>query len=246
MKPAELRARILRAQPPLGGQTVHVWRTALSTITPLADDMRALLSADEHDRADRFRFPEHRNAFIAGRAVLRMVLGSYCGCAPEKLHFSYGEQQKPGVDEIESPLARTVSFNLSHSADELQIAVAAQGALGIDVEDPGREFDVDALIADCLMEDEARALTHLSSEQRKTAFIRYWVHKEAFLKCVGTGFSVSPKEIHVAFDGGRSEMRCSNLMANNVLFGRNLHCAPGHLAAIATAEREYELLSIVL
>jgi hypothetical protein len=36
------------------------------------------------------------------------------------------------------------------------------------------------------------------------------------------------------------------LMANDVLFGRSLQCAPGHLAAIATAEREYELQSIVL
>jgi 4'-phosphopantetheinyl transferase len=226
---------------------VHVWRTALSAITPLADEMGGLLSADEHDRAGKFRFAEHRNAFIAGRAVLRMILGSYCECAPEELRFSYGKQQKPRIDETESRLARTVSFNISHSTDDLQIAVAAQGALGIDVEDPRREFDVDGLIADCLMEDEARALTHLSSERRKTAFIRYWVHKEAFLKCVGTGFSVSPKEIHVAFDdGGRSEMRCSNLMADVALFGRNLQCAPGHLAAIATAEREYELQSIVL
>ena len=111
-------------------------------------------------------------------------------------------------------MARTVSFNLSHSTNDLQIAVAAEGALGIDVEDPGREFDVDGLVAECLTDEEARPLRRLSAAQRRNAFVRYCVHKEAFLKCVGTGFSVSPKEVHVAFDErGRSEMSCSPAFA---------------------------------
>lgn len=68
MGTAELRARVLSAQLPLPAHTLHVWRTALSAITPLADEMKMLLSADEQARADKFRFAGHRSAFIAGRA----------------------------------------------------------------------------------------------------------------------------------------------------------------------------------
>ncbi|HZZ38226.1 MAG TPA: 4'-phosphopantetheinyl transferase superfamily protein [Acidobacteriaceae bacterium] len=246
MEIADLRAGVLRAQEPLAPHTVHVWRTALSAITCVADEMKTLLSADEQIRAERFRFPEHRHAFIVARALLRMILGAYCRCAPEDLRFTYGNQGKPGIDEAASRLSRTVSFNLSHSTKSLQIAVAAEAALGIDIEDCSRDFDVDGLMAECLTQEEARPLNSLSAEQRRNAFLRHWVHKEAFLKCAGTGFSVSPKEVHVSFgDGGRSEMRCSNPMADAVLLGRDLETDPGHLAAIATTDRDYELQFIV-
>lgn len=242
-----LQARVLTAQRPLLADSIHVWHTPLSAITSLADEAKRLLSADERDRAERFRFPEHRDAFIAGRALLRIILGSYCGSAADDLHFSYGEQGKPRIDEAESHLSRTVSFNLSHSRRELLIAVASQAAVGIDVEDLSRDFDVDGLVAECLTDDEAGPLSPLSPGQRRNAFLRYWVHKEAFLKCVGTGFSVSPKEVHVAFDeAGRSEMRCSHPLAHGVLFGRDLACAAGHVGAIATDRPKFDLQSIDL
>jgi 4'-phosphopantetheinyl transferase len=247
MGTAQLQARVLSEQRPLPTHTIHVWRAALPAISPLADEMTMLLSVDERDRAERFRFPEHRNAFIAGRALLRMILGGYCQCAPEDLRFTYGDQGKPQLDAAGSQLSRSVSFNLSHSPKALQIAVVAQGTLGIDVEDTSRDFDVDGLVAECLTDEEAEPLGRLSPPQRRNAFLRYWVHKEAFLKCVGTGFSVSPKEVHVAFgEGGCSQMRCSNPLAEAVLFGRDLECEPGHLAALAAPERDYELQSIVL
>jgi 4'-phosphopantetheinyl transferase len=243
----QLRARVLKAQKPLSGGSIHVWRTALSRVTTLADEAQALLDSDERARSERFRFPEHRKAFVAGHALLRIILGSYCQCAPEDLRFTYGDQGKPRIDEVESHLSRTVSFNLSHSTKTLQIAVGAEGALGIDVEDCGRDLDVDGLVAVCLTDEEARPLSRLNPAQRRSAFLRYWVHKEAFLKCVGTGFSVSPKEVHVSLnDGGRSEMHCSDPLASAVLFGRDVETESGHLAAIAGADREYVLHSMAL
>ena len=45
--------------------------------------------------------------------------------------FSYGDYQKPGL-KSNGHLSQTVAFNLSHSADAIQIAIAAEGSLGID------------------------------------------------------------------------------------------------------------------
>lgn len=241
---AELRTRIRRAHIPLSLDAVHVWRSSLSAIEPLADELKLVLSADELARSKRFHFSHLQKVFIAGRAVLRMILGDYCNCAPEELSFAYGDYQKPSI-ESNGRISQTVAFNLSHTKDAMLIAIAAEDPVGIDVEDPRREFDVDLLVAECLTGEEARSLGQVSAPQRRNAFIRYWVHKEAFLKCVGTGFSVAPKEVHVVFDnGGRSEMRCSNPMANVVLYGYDLECEQGHLAALATRAPDYILHSI--
>lgn len=245
MGTADLRERVLSAQRPLTPHATHVWRAAFSSIAPRAGEFQSVLSPDERARAERFRFPEHRDAFIAGRALLRVVLGAYCGCAPDDLRFAYGDQQKPRIDPAAHLPSATVAFNLSHSRTEMQIAVTGGKPVGIDVEDAGRDFDLEGLIAECLTEDESKQLSH--SPQRRSEFIRYWVHKEAFLKCIGTGFSVPPNEVQVTFDeDGKSEMHCTNSLAATVLYGRDLDCAPGHRAAIACADPEFVVHPIVL
>ncbi|HEX4310696.1 MAG TPA: 4'-phosphopantetheinyl transferase superfamily protein [Acidobacteriaceae bacterium] len=209
--------------------------------------MKKVLSADELVRAERFRFPEHREAFIAGRSLLRMVLAGYCGCAPEELRFAYSERQKPRIDNDDSRLSRTVSFNLSHSGAALRVAVTAERPVGIDVENTSREFDLDGLIVECLTEEETRFVKRFNPERRRAAFLRYWVHKEAFLKCVGTGFSVPPKEVRVSFEEcDRSVIRCAHPLAEAMLFGRDLDCEPGYVAALAAEERDAAIHSIVL
>ena len=84
-------------------------------------------------RSEKFLFPDLQRGFIAGRALLRMILASYCNCGPEDLCFSYGDYQKPGL-KSNGHLSQTVAFNLSHSADAIQIAIGVEGPLGIDVE----------------------------------------------------------------------------------------------------------------
>jgi 4'-phosphopantetheinyl transferase len=226
---------------PLAPDAIHVWRTALSAMTPLAEELKGFLSADELTRSEKFRFPDLRIGFIAGRALLRMILGDYCQCAPETLRFTYSDYQKPGI-KSNNRLSQTVAFNLSHSADAIQIAIAAEGALGIDVEHLARKHNVDALLAECLTDEEGRSVSRMDQPERQLAFLRYWVHKEAFLKCIGCGVSVSPKEVLVSFcDGGRSVMRSPHRMADVVLFGRDLPCGVGYVAALARYESEYVL-----
>lgn len=242
----ELRTRILRTQTPIAPGAIHVWRTALSAISPLAEELKRILSIDELARSEKFRFQDLRKGFIAGRALLRIILGGYCNYAPEEVRFTYGHYQKPEV-ESNGCLSQTVAFNVSHSADAIQIAIAAEGSLGIDVEYLGREHNVDALLAECLTDEEGLSISQLDEPHRRRAFLRYWVHKEAFLKCIGCGFSVSPKEVLVSFcDGGRSVMRCPVRTADVVLFGRDLPSGVGYIAALASFERDYVLQPLAL
>jgi 4'-phosphopantetheinyl transferase len=231
---------------PLAGDAIHIWRTALSAITPVSEELKEVISADELARSETFLFPNLRKGFIAGRALLRMILAGYCNCRTEDLCFTYGDCQKPGI-KSNGRLSQTVAFNLSHSADAIQIAIAAEGSLGIDVEHLGRKPDLEALLADCLTDEEERLVSRMEEPQREPTFLRYWVHKEAFLKCVGCGFSVSPKAVLVSFcQGGRSVIRCPDQMTDVILFGRDLPCGAGYIAALASNKREYELQSFVL
>jgi hypothetical protein len=107
----ELQTRILRTRVPLVRDAIHIWRTALSAITPVSEELKAVISADELLRSEKFLFPDLRKGFIAGRALLRLLLASYCNCGPEDLCFTYDGFQKPGI-EPNGHLLQTVAFNL--------------------------------------------------------------------------------------------------------------------------------------
>src|SRR4051794_21049852 len=74
---------------------IHVWRAVLDLARAEVDAMRATLSADELERAARRRTVELQDRFIAGRGVLRALLGRYLGVDPAPLRFHYGAHGKP-------------------------------------------------------------------------------------------------------------------------------------------------------
>ena len=60
---------------------VHVWLAALE-----ADQTsRSLLSSDEQERAERFRFEKDQVQYTAGRAFLRTILSRYLQVPPQEL-----------------------------------------------------------------------------------------------------------------------------------------------------------------
>jgi 4'-phosphopantetheinyl transferase len=170
--PAELRI-------PVRG--VHVWRANLDGKQPLEGWLK-LLSADEQDRADRFRFAQHRNRFIAGRGILRSLLSTYLKTSPNSLQFSYREQGKPILSES------GLHFNLAHS-QELALYAICDRPVGIDLEQIRAISDLEALTDRFFSANEHQTICTLPTQQQPTAFFRYWTCKEAYLKATGAGLS---------------------------------------------------------
>src|SRR2546421_11116391 len=109
-------------QPPedlrLIGREVHVWLAALQP-GPTA---RALLSSEEQERADRFRFEKDQIQYTAGRAFLRRILSRYLQVPPKELRFRYNGYGKPYLaDEFASS---KLQFNVAHSRGLALYAVA--------------------------------------------------------------------------------------------------------------------------
>jgi 4'-phosphopantetheinyl transferase len=55
---------------------VHIWHASL-------EQPEAVLSEDERQRAERFRYQEHRHSFIISRGILRNLLYRYTGIQPD-------------------------------------------------------------------------------------------------------------------------------------------------------------------
>ncbi|NNC54532.1 MAG: hypothetical protein HKO07_02285, partial [Pseudomonadales bacterium] len=89
----------------------------------------ALLTADEHSRAKKFRFNHDRRRWCVARAHLRRTLATALGLDAEELRFARHASGKPYL-----PAARQCHFNLSHAGDVAVVAVSTVAAVGTDVE----------------------------------------------------------------------------------------------------------------
>ena len=156
------------------------------------------MTSEELERAGRFRFEQHRNRFIRGRAFLREILAEFCNCSPRKLQLSVREDGKPEVKE--SPVA----FNLSHSGDVAVIGIARMREIGVDVECFDRKVECVSLARRYFADSEVEALEELNDLAQRELFFRLWTSKEAAMKATGEGLRIDPRRVEVLLD---SEVR---------------------------------------
>ncbi|MHC5938100.1 4'-phosphopantetheinyl transferase HetI [Nostoc sp.] len=165
---------------------IHVWRIELDQPELQLQNLVATLSSDETARAERFYFPKHRQHFIAGRGILRTILGRYLGVQPSQVQFNYQHRGKPVLADkfADSGLA----FNLSHSQD-LGLCAVNCSQIGVDLEYIRPMSDLEALAKRFFLPREYEMLRSLSPNQQQEIFFRYWTCKEAYLKATGDGLS---------------------------------------------------------
>lgn len=167
--------------PALSRDEVHVWQIDLDVDASIYDQ---LLSAEERDRALRFRFARDRDHYTVGRGSMRVLLGGYLGQSPAALRFGYGVHGKP---ELEAPAGSNLRFNLSHSHRLALLAVTAERALGVDLEGVHRDVGDEQIARRFFSSEEVAVLLALPEAQRRAAFFRCWTRKEAYLKARGDG-----------------------------------------------------------
>lgn len=166
----------------LSPDEIHLWRAPL----PLSDDnphLLTLLSSDERERAARLRIAVKRQQFVAGRVLLRQLIGRYLGADPQTLTFTYGPHGKPQLT------TGSLAFNLAHAGAWALVAVTLEGEVGVDLEQIDSHLDTERLAALFFTAEEQRQLATFSADRRRRAFYRLWTRKEARLKGEGRGFS---------------------------------------------------------
>lgn len=164
---------------------VHLWLFHLGQTAPCSGTLEQALSADEIARADRFRFSHLRQHYVAGRGIMRRILGRYLGLAPEAVAFHYREQGKPELVDPPIPL----KFNLSHSGELGLLAVALGRQVGADIEFMRPMADLHSIAAAYFSPREIEDLQSLPPRLQVQGFFNCWTRKEAYLKGIGKGFA---------------------------------------------------------
>ncbi len=157
-----------------GGDTA--WLLVLPHACPLLDDLCDCLEASCRERAALYAALPRRRAFLAGRLLVRAIVGG---------PVTIATTGKPFVDGA-------CGFNLSHAANCTALGLVQTGPVGADVESFVRLQTPRALI-DVIAHPAEAALLHAAPEAALAAlFLRCWTRKEALLKAIGCGLREEP------------------------------------------------------
>jgi 4'-phosphopantetheinyl transferase len=226
----------------LPAHAVHVWRADLGLEAAYLRHLEQDLSADEQERASRFRFARDRDRFIGARGLLREILALYLNASPARLSFGYSAHGKPFLAGEEHS---TLRFNVSHSFDAMLLAIAHMREVGVDIESVRNNIvAIEEIGETVLSEPEKQALARFGGEDKRTNFLRFWTLKEAYIKADGRGVSLplaridvsSPEGRVAALDEATGEWRtCPRWEL------RTLAPVPGYVAALAAEGQDWRL-----
>lgn len=188
-----------------------------------APHLLPLLDDHEQERLRRFRRPVDTARYLAVHALTRLVLGDLLGLRADKLVFD--RTCRCGQPHGKPVLAEGgPHFSFTHAGDLVGLAVHADGAIGLDVEQVRG------------MNDLASMAKHISSPTEQApdgpaAFFRSWTRKEALLKATGEGLSSPMTAITLGPDG--VESWTGDGAPADPVWLRDLRPAADHHAAVA-------------
>ena len=223
-----------RTTPPdLAPNVVHVWSLPLESPGGL-HAATEILSADERERAARFRADEARNDFILTRAALRSLCAGYVRTASQDLQFVVSTHGKPALAG-----QRNLQFNVSHSHGLALLAFVREREIGVDVEKINPAPDARKLAERFFSQVERAALEPLSGDELQSAFFRCWTRKEAYIKARGVGLSLPLDQFDVSLAADSADAllatRPDSLDVQRWSV-RNLAVHASYAAALALAE----------
>jgi 4'-phosphopantetheinyl transferase len=207
----------------LSSNEVHIWSAFLEKDKNNLFYFYSILSEDEQERANAFKFSKDQNYFIITRGILRCLLSFYLGQAPEKIEFVYGLWGKPYLLQEKS-----LNFNVSHSGEYALYAMTSGYEVGIDLEYIDNSLKLEELAPHIFSAAELNDWKNLEFEQRVNAFFIHWVFKEAFLKASGKGWCESEKEMTFRTQNNFKKQSLNDEITNPFCF----ECIPGYASAL--------------
>lgn len=171
----------------LDAHEAHSWCVGLDVPIETFAVLYATLAADEQRRSERFRFERDRQLFVVAHGVLRDLLGRYLGTQPDQLRFVHNPFGKP---ELSPEVGGRLRFSLSHSGNLALIAVAADAAIGIDLEFIPTQGAYAEIARAFFSPAEVDELNAQPSHLYARAFLSCWTKKEAYVKACGGGLAI--------------------------------------------------------
>ena len=155
---------------------------------------------DEEELESRcMRSDERRRAFIASRALVRILLSAQWrqDVDPREWRLT---RDDTGRLIIRGPAGHNgIDVSISHTDRVLAIAVSDSYDVGVDVEPVSRR-GVDLVVWSVLSAAEQQRLAASPVRHRSSQFLRMWTLKEAYAKCSRAGSSLNFAEAHTSLE----------------------------------------------
>ncbi|MBL0423233.1 4'-phosphopantetheinyl transferase superfamily protein [Ramlibacter sp. AW1] len=212
----------------LAAHDVDLWVVPLPVPESVEQTLADTLCEAERKRAAGYAVPIGRRQFVASRGILRLLLGSYLGLAPESVKLVSLAQGKPALQDH-----RAMFFNISHTDGLLLVALAAGMEVGVDVERV-RPIANAPVLANRFFSARERA----GMEGGPDAFLRLWTCRESAVKAAGKGISAGWDAVRIV-QRRRDE-------ADAVGLGEDCHIRllsprPGYVAALAALTTHFHV-----
>jgi len=202
-------------------QTVQIWHCYLPDLFSKETELFSLLSPDEIERANRFKFEIHRQRFIVARATLRQLLFKYIGIPAKDILFSYGEHGKPFIEN------HPIYFNVSHSHDRAIFAFTLDQEIGIDIEKVENTFK-ESVAKRFFSEQEFSDLKKMADPIQN--FYQIWAKKEAVIKLFGKGLFMPLENFSVSTRKQDEKIQ----IESSEIYIKTIDVGEGYKAALAT------------
>jgi 4'-phosphopantetheinyl transferase len=170
---------------------IDVWCTFFDDVEEraLREEYPLLLGDDERDRWSRFVFDKDRRRYLVTRALVRSTLSRYADIAPAHWTFRANAFGRPEIIN-DSPEARAIAFNVSHTDGLAVLVVTGHTRIGVDTEEI-RSRRAPLELADRFFAvEESGALKALPPDLQPRRFFEYWTLKESYLKARSVGLSL--------------------------------------------------------
>lgn len=228
---------------------LHVWAVEIDDVPVPSAKLWAPLADDERDRAERFRFDQPRDRFVAARVALRHLLSGYLGVGPAEVGFVYDAHGKPSLDPARHQT--DLQFNLAHSGGLAVVAVSTRCDVGADVECLRAVRQPDGIAQRYFHPSEAAEVLAGGDDQLIDRFFRCWTRKEAVIKAIGTGLQFPLDKFRVpVLEDSATWVDLPTGEKTTADRARLEPCAPctGYVGAVATldAERACRYFSVAL
>ncbi|MFY9853717.1 MAG: 4'-phosphopantetheinyl transferase superfamily protein, partial [Terracidiphilus sp.] len=179
-------------------ESLHLWcaypEDALTAAA--AHECMSILSEDERERWQRFRFDHHRREYLTTRVLVRTALSHWHPTAVEAWRFQTSAHGKPRVDPDCG-----LRFNLSNSPSLVICLIARGFEVGADAEPYEHAEKIATLAPTVFSPQELVQLEALHGQEKLDRALSLWTLKEAYIKATGVGMSRPLKEFSFLFGG---------------------------------------------
>lgn len=228
----------------VGPDSAHLFVAHPDSLLLAARGHARWLSQEERERAERYRTPGTGSLYRATRVLVRGVLASLLGCAPEALDFAEEAHGRPVLRC--RPGKTRLDFNASRSRAWVALVVTGGARCGVDVEDVSRRVDILG-VARAFAPEERSLLLDATPEERRRRFFSLWTLKEATLKALGTGLTLSLGACAFRFpDGEPPRVTFGSPLEENPADWSFAELCPDAGHALAVAVRGAQARNVVL